>query len=191
MRGFLRERLRLSAGAAHKLESPCRATGTSTSAGCPTLRFLKGGIPRLSPARDFLLTPAAPSFIECTDDPHHPPFSQRARKGWGTRRSGAWTGHPPRVPLRLSSCVVSGKGSSSCTLASFSVVALCPGGFQLNIPGRPRLAGHFRKGEFEANAGSFLEFIPSDPPQGGLVQEKSYVLVVLNKAKTLFSRYNH
>src|SRR5260370_39029391 len=52
---------------------------------CPTLRFLKGGIPLLSPAWDFLLTPAAPSFIECTDDPHHPPFSQRARKGWGTR----------------------------------------------------------------------------------------------------------
>src|ERR1700675_2058606 len=46
--------------------------------------FLKGGIPRLSPAWDFLLSPAAPSFIKCTDDPHHPYFSQSARRGWGT-----------------------------------------------------------------------------------------------------------
>src|ERR1700688_3128224 len=30
---------------------------TRRNAGCPTLRFLKGGIPRSSPAWDFLLTP--------------------------------------------------------------------------------------------------------------------------------------
>src|SRR6266849_1257252 len=93
MRGFLRERLRLSAGAAHKLESPCRATGTSTSAGCPTLRFLKGGIPRWSPAWDFLLTPAAPSFIECTDDPHHPPLRLRSGQALFAKCANGM-GHP-------------------------------------------------------------------------------------------------
>ena len=36
------------------------------------------GIPRLSPAWDFLLTPAAPSFIECADDPCHPPLRLRS-----------------------------------------------------------------------------------------------------------------
>jgi hypothetical protein len=54
-------------------------------AGYPTLRFLKGGIPRSSPARGFSLTPAVPSPIECTDDPLHPPFPQSTRKGWGTQ----------------------------------------------------------------------------------------------------------
>src|SRR2546428_777711 len=58
--------------------------GTNTfPAGFPTFFVLKGGIPRSSLAWDFLLTPSAPSFIECTDDPHHPPFSQSARKGRG------------------------------------------------------------------------------------------------------------
>src|SRR5271157_3853001 len=36
-------------------------------------------------ACDLSLTPAAPSTVECTDDPHRPPFSQSARKGWCTR----------------------------------------------------------------------------------------------------------
>src|SRR5260370_402465 len=48
------------------------------AAGCRTPCFLKGGIPRLSPAWDFLLTPAARSFIECADDPHHPPLRLRS-----------------------------------------------------------------------------------------------------------------
>ncbi len=52
--------------------------------------FFKGGIPRLSPAWDFLVTRAAASFIEGTDDPHHPIpsaslrgrlFLRSARKG--------------------------------------------------------------------------------------------------------------
>src|SRR5260221_687190 len=51
----------------------------------PTLRFLKGGIPRPSPEWDFLLTSAALLFKECTDDPYRPLFSQSPRKGWGTR----------------------------------------------------------------------------------------------------------
>jgi hypothetical protein len=44
----------------------CPLYTTLGGRGAPTLRFLKGGIPRLSPAWDFLLTPAAPSFIERT-----------------------------------------------------------------------------------------------------------------------------
>jgi hypothetical protein len=34
-------------------------------------------------ARDLSPTPATPSTVERTDDPHHPPFSQSARKRWG------------------------------------------------------------------------------------------------------------
>jgi hypothetical protein len=49
-------------------------------AGCPTLRFLKGGIPRPSPAWDFSLTPAARSFIECADDPITHPFRKEREK---------------------------------------------------------------------------------------------------------------
>ncbi len=61
-------------------QRPSRNLPRTSIAGCPTLRFLKGGIPRSSPAWDFLLTPTAPSFIECTDDSHHPPFSQSAKR---------------------------------------------------------------------------------------------------------------
>jgi hypothetical protein len=35
-------------------------------------------------ARDLSPTPAAPSTVERTDDPHHPPFSQSPRKGRST-----------------------------------------------------------------------------------------------------------
>ena len=40
----------------------------------------KGGTPRLSPAWDFLPTPAAPSLIECADDRHHPPLRKVREK---------------------------------------------------------------------------------------------------------------
>jgi len=77
-----------------------------SGAGCPTLRFLKGGIPRSSPAWDFSLTPAVPSSIECTDGPHHPPFSQSTRKGWCPRLTQpVWTTHahaPRSTPGRTS-----------------------------------------------------------------------------------------
>jgi hypothetical protein len=46
----------------------------------PPFRFFKGGIPRSSPAWNFLLTPAAPSCIEYTDDPHHLPFRKLREK---------------------------------------------------------------------------------------------------------------
>jgi hypothetical protein len=54
----------------------------SHNAGCPALLFLKGGIPRSSPAWDLSRTPVAPSFIQCTDDPRHPPtlFAKCAKK---------------------------------------------------------------------------------------------------------------
>src|SRR5260370_13376483 len=57
-----------------------------TRRGCPTLRFFEGWDSTVVSRVGFSLTPAAPSFIECKDDPHHPPFSQRARKGWSTQR---------------------------------------------------------------------------------------------------------
>ena len=44
--------------------------------------FFKGGIPRLSPAWYCLVTRAAASFIECTDDPH--PFCEVREKDWAT-----------------------------------------------------------------------------------------------------------
>src|ERR1019366_5154222 len=59
-----------------------RANLTAILSGAPPFVFLKGGIPRSSPAWDFSLTPEVPSSIGCTEDPHHPPFSQSARKGW-------------------------------------------------------------------------------------------------------------
>ena len=51
----------------------------------------------------FLLAPVAPLFMECTDDPHHRPFPQSARKGWGTRavKCAKRMGHPTaeQVPV--------------------------------------------------------------------------------------------
>jgi hypothetical protein len=44
----------------------CPLYTTLGGRGAPTLRFLKGGIPRSSLAWDLLLTPAVPSFIERT-----------------------------------------------------------------------------------------------------------------------------
>src|SRR5450755_1060390 len=55
-------------------------------AGCPTLRFLKGGVPRTCRFRDSQLTPQTNLVLRFIDDPQHPPFSQSARKGRGTRR---------------------------------------------------------------------------------------------------------
>jgi hypothetical protein len=71
----------------------------SLLAGCPTLRFLKGGIPRSSPAWDFLLTPAAPSFMECTDDPHHPTLFAKCAKRMGHPASPLSAGRPPTSPI--------------------------------------------------------------------------------------------
>jgi hypothetical protein len=49
-------------------------------------RGKKSGGSGVGEAWDFLLTPAAPLFIECADDPHHPSFSQSVRKRIGPGR---------------------------------------------------------------------------------------------------------
>jgi hypothetical protein len=45
---------------------------------------------------------------ECTDDPHHPPFSQSARKGWGTRL----TMGKPSSPVETPKITLSGAGGA-------------------------------------------------------------------------------
>src|ERR1700730_6680647 len=74
---------------------------SETGSRVPTLRFFKGGIPRSSPVWDFLLTPAAPSFIERSNDPHHPPF-RKVREKDGAPGRGCLTTSLCDNPVRPS-----------------------------------------------------------------------------------------
>ena len=74
-----------------------------SKAGCPTLCLLKGGIPRSSRAWDFSLAPAAPSFLEWTDDPITHPFRKVREKDGATSLQTAssfleWTDDPITHP---------------------------------------------------------------------------------------------
>jgi hypothetical protein len=71
----------------------------------------------------FLADPCSASFIECTDDPHHPPFSQSARKGWGTRLLRR---NPDRMDLTPNPCLQNEDIGTGAAKAARSL-AISPG----------------------------------------------------------------